>query len=93
MPNRGEISVPRNCSDPNTANARTELGRDQHEPAQDHAFHLERPRGKEIGRPLEAEAPNAERRQSWRTRDKAHVFVRSLPPRLSSERNSLPGVS
>ena len=58
-------------------------GRDQHEPAQDHAFHLERPGGQQIGRPLEAEAADLKRRQRRHARDETHVLFVPSPGRTS----------
>ena len=56
-------------------------GRDQHEPAQDHAFHLEGPGGQQVGRPLVAEAPDLERRQRRYARDETHVLFVPSPGR------------
>src|SRR5260370_22562302 len=58
-------------------------GRHQHEPAQDHAFHLECPGSQQIGRPLEAETADLKRRQRRHTRGETHVlFVPSPVERL-----------
>ena len=68
-------------------------GRDQHEPAQDHAFHLEGPGGQQVGRPLEAEAPDLERRQRRYARDETHVlFVPSPGRRLAWRLSGQPTV-
>ena len=44
-------------------------GLDQHVPGEDDRLHLERPRGEQIGRPLETEAARRERRKHREARD------------------------
>src|SRR5439155_5238698 len=43
-------------------------GLDQHVPAENERFHLERPRGEQIGRPLKAVIPDTERCERGRSR-------------------------
>ncbi len=54
-------------------------GRDQHEPAQDHAFHLEGPGGQQVGRPLIAEARIWNGASAGTRAVRPTSFVRSLP--------------
>ena len=75
-PNIGAISVPKYCSAPNTVSQQHRTGLDQHVPAEDQRLHLERPRGEQIGRPLEPEARNPEWREHRRPRAvRVHRFA------------------
>src|SRR6185503_14929311 len=57
------------------------LGLDDDVPAEDDVLHLERPRREEIGRPLEPEAADAERREDQRsTRKRCTAASSSVSP-------------
>jgi hypothetical protein len=68
---------------------------DQHVPAENDGFHLERPRGEQVGGPLEAEAARRERREHRETQQadgaSSASRVRSAEVDVSVRRSSILG--
>ena len=78
MPRAGELQGPERGEQEHR------IGGDQHVPPEDQRFHLERPGGQQVRRPLETEAADAKRRQhaaaARSAHDRQYVSTRNASP-------------